>query len=133
MVRLLHVTHRNPRLRNAAVSDSHELEAVLPLSPTAFHVLVAMAQGPKHGYAIAQEVEELTGGRIVMGPGTLYGSLQRLVASELIAEADNPGDEGLHAGRRRYYAITNLGSAALRSESERLLRAVNVAQERLGS
>lgn len=115
------------------MTDQSEVENVLPLSPTAFHVLVAMAQGPKHGYAIAQEVEELTGGRIVMGPGTLYGSLQRLVASELIAETDNPGDEGLHAGRRRYYRITPLGATALRSESERLLRAVNVAQERLGT
>lgn len=113
--------------------DQPQLEEVLPLSPTAFHVLVAMAQGPKHGYAIAQEVEELTDGRIVMGPGTLYGSLQRLVASELITETENPGDEGLHAGRRRYYRMTPLGSAALRSESERLLRAVHVAQERLGT
>lgn len=113
--------------------DEKKLEAVLPLSPTAFHVLVSMARGPRHGYAIAQEVEELTQGRIVMGPGTLYGSLQRLVTAELIVEADNPGEEGLHAQRRRYYRMTPLGSAALRSESERLLRAVNVAQERLGT
>jgi len=115
------------------VPEHPDLENVLPLSPTAFHVLVAVAQGPKHGYAIAQEVEELTAGRIVMGPGTLYGSLRRLVASELIEETDNPGEEGLHAGRRRYYRITPLGATALRSESERLLRAVNVAQERLGT
>ncbi|MEM7416586.1 MAG: PadR family transcriptional regulator [Gemmatimonadota bacterium] len=111
----------------------HDLDDVLPLSPTAFHVLVAMANGPRHGYAIAQEVESLTDGRIVMGPGTLYGSLQRMVASSLIEEAENPGEEGLHAGRRRYYQMTPLGSAALRAESERLLRAVNVAQERLGT
>ena len=119
--------------RSSPVSDHQKLEKLLPLSPTAFHVLVAMANGPRHGYAIAQEVEELTGGRIVMGPGTLYGSLGRLVSAELIEEAANPGEEGLHAGRRRYYRMTPLGSAALRSESERLLRAVNVAQERLGS
>ena len=115
------------------MTHAADLEDLLPLSPTAFHVLVAMANGPRHGYAIAQEVEELTDGRIVMGPGTLYGSLQRLVAAGLIEEAENPGEEGLHARRRRYYRMTPTGSAALRSESERLLRAVNVAQERLGT
>lgn len=115
------------------MTTAFDLDSVLPLSPTAFHVLVAMAHGPKHGYAIAQEVEALTDGRIVMGPGTLYGSLQRMVAAELIEEAENPGEDGLHAGRRRYYRMTPLGSAALRAESERLLRAVNVAQERLGT
>ena len=115
------------------MTETADLDAVLPLSPTTFHVLVAMAEGPRHGYAIAQEVEELTGGRIVMGPGTLYGSLQRMVASGLIEEADNPGENGLHASRRRNYRMTPNGSAALRAESERLLRAVNVAQERLGT
>lgn len=118
---------------NRPLTTDDALDAVLPLTPTTFHVLVAMAQGPRHGYAIAQEVEALTDGRIVMGPGTLYGSLQRMVAAGLIGEAENPGEEGLHAGRRRYYRITPLGSAALRSEAARLLRAVNVAQERLGT
>jgi DNA-binding PadR family transcriptional regulator len=110
-----------------------DLEGLLPLTPATFHVLVAMADGPRHGYAIAQDVEELTEGRIVMGPGTLYGSLQRMVAAGLIAETENPGEDGLHASRRRYYRMTPVGAAALRSESERLLRAVNVAQERLGT
>lgn len=109
-----------------------DLDEILPLSPVAFHVLVALAQGPKHGYGIAREVEELTEGRIVMGPGTLYGSLQRLAGADLICEADNPGDEGLHAKRRRYYRMTALGSAALSAESTRLLRTARLAQERLG-
>ncbi len=115
------------------MSAPGELDAVLPLSPTTYHMLVAMADGPRHGYAIAQEVEELTDGRIVLGPGTLYGSLQRMVAAELIEESENPGDDGLHASRRRYYRMTPLGSAALRAESERLLRTVRVARERLGT
>ncbi len=114
------------------MSSDHDLARVLPLSPTAFHVLVALAQGPKHGYGIAQEVEELTEGRIKMGPGTLYGSLQRLSAAELICEADNPGDEGVHAKRRRYYRMTPLGGAALAAESTRLLRTARLAQDRLG-
>lgn len=115
------------------MTGTEELDRVLPLSPTTFHVLVAMASGPRHGYAITREVEALTEGRIVMGPGTLYGSLQRMVAAGLIEETANPGDDGLHADRRRYYRMTPLGSGALRAESERLLRAVHVAQERLGS
>jgi DNA-binding PadR family transcriptional regulator len=114
------------------MSSDQDLAEVLPLSPIAFHVLVALAQGPKHGYGIAQDVEELTEGRIVMGPGTLYGSLQRLTGADLICEADNPGDGGLHAKRRRYYRMTALGSAALAAESTRLLRTARLAQERLG-
>ena len=115
------------------MNDSNDLGAVLPLTPTVFHILVALAGGPGHGYAVAREVEELTDGRIVMGPGTLYGSLQRMVASGLIEEADNPGEDGLHSERRRYYRMTALGGAALRSESERLLRAAHLARERLGT
>lgn len=112
--------------------ESTELGGILPLTPTVFHVLVTLAEGPRHGYAMAREVEELTEGRIILGPGTLYGSLQRMVASGLIEEADNPGDEALHAERRRYYRLSRLGREALRAESARLLRAVNLAQARLG-
>lgn len=108
------------------------LEEILPLTPTVFHMLVALADGPTHGYAVAREVEELTEGRMVLGPGTLYGSLQRMVAADLIAEAENPGEDGVHADRRRYYRITPRGAAALRAESERLTRAVTVVRERLG-
>lgn len=110
-----------------------ELDSVLPLTPTVFHMLVALAEGPRHGYAIARDVEDLTDGRIVMGPGTLYGSLARMQEAGLIVEAQNPGEEGLHAERRRYYRMTALGSAALGAESERLLRAASVARARLGA
>lgn len=114
------------------MDHSDALDAVLPLTPTVYHVLVSLASGPRHGYAIAKEVEELTEGRIVMGPGTLYGSLQRMQHLGLIEEAPNPGEDGLHAGRRRYHRMTPLGSAALRAESERLFRTVQLAQQRLG-
>ena len=110
-----------------------ELDRMLPLSPTVFHVLVALASEARHGYAVAREVEDLTDGRITMGPGTLYGSLQRMLDGGLIGEAENPGDGGRHAERRRYYSITPLGRAALRAESERMLRALDVTRERLGT
>lgn len=108
------------------------LVELLPLTPTVFHMLVALSAGPSHGYAIAREVEEVSEGQLVLGPGTLYGSLQRMVAADLIEEAENPGDDGLHSDRRRYYRITGLGRAALRAESERLMRAVDAVRERLG-
>lgn len=114
------------------MSSHEDLDQVLLLSPVAFHMLVALAGGPRHGYGLAREVEELTEGRIVMGPGTLYGSLQRLTGAKLIREAENPGEEGLHAKRRRYYRLTPLGSAALDAESSRLLRTARLARERLG-
>lgn len=114
------------------MTSSRELESILPLTPTVFYMLVSLAAGPRHGYAVAQEVEALSEGRMVMGPGTLYGALQRMQDLGLIAETENPGEEGLHAERRRYYQVTAMGRAALRTESERLLRAVNVARTRLG-
>jgi DNA-binding PadR family transcriptional regulator len=110
-----------------------ELDALLPLTPAVFHVLVALASEPRHGYAVAREVEDLTDGRLAMGPGTLYGSLQRMTERGLIHEVENPGEGGGHADRRRYYGITPLGRAALSAESERLTRAVAVARERLGT
>lgn len=116
---------------DAMVTDDR-LDELLPLSPTVFHMLVALTDGPTHGYGIAQVVEESTEGRVVLGPGTLYGSLQRMVGWGLIEETDNPGEDGLHADRRRYYRLTPLGSTALQAESERLLRAVETVRERLG-
>jgi len=114
------------------MTDDLDPGRLLPLTPVVFHVLAALASEPRHGYAVAREVEELTAGRVVLGPGTLYGSLQRMTDAGLIEEADNPGDPGLHAERRRYYRLTPLGRAVLRAESERLARTLAVVQERLG-
>jgi DNA-binding PadR family transcriptional regulator len=108
-------------------------DEALPLTPVVFHTLVALASGPVHGYAIAQEVERETGGRIRMGPGTLYGSLQRMRDEELIEESANPGEDGVHSERRRYYRLTRWGAAVLRAETGRLRRAVELADGRMGA
>lgn len=106
----------------------------LPLTPVVFHMLVALSAGARHGYAIAQEVETMTEGVIRLGPGTLYGSLQRLVDSGLIRETEAPEEPPDARGeRRRYYEITAAGRRALRADTERLAKAVRVARARMGS
>lgn len=107
--------------------------SLLPLTPVVLHILVAVADGERHGYAISRDVEEQTEGALRPGPGTLYGSLQRMMDAGLIREVAPPaGAEGAHAERRRYYAITALGRNALRADAERLATAVRLARARLG-
>ena len=100
----------------------------LPLTPVVLHILMTLAEGERHGYAIAQEVEETTEGQIRMGPGTLYGSIQRMLSASLIEETAlrrRPADDD---ERRRYYRITPLGKRALDSELQRLSRVVRLAR-----
>jgi DNA-binding PadR family transcriptional regulator len=88
-----------------------------PLTPAVFHVLLALADGERHGYAIMQEVAESTGGGIKMGPGTLYGTIKRLLEARMIEESDQRPDPDLDDERRRYYRLTALGQRAVRTEA----------------
>lgn len=101
-----------------------------PLSPVLHHILLALLEGERHGYAIMQAVERITDGGVRMGPGTLYGAIKRLLESGLIEEAgertDPAGDE-----RRRYYRLSALGRRAVREETVRLQRLVTFAHEHL--
>jgi len=101
-----------------------------PLTPAVFHTLIALAGGEKHGYAIMKDIESQTSGRIKMGPGTLYGSIKRMLASGLIQETDERPDPELDDERRRYYCLTDYGMKAAREESQRLAQAVKIAQEK---
>jgi DNA-binding PadR family transcriptional regulator len=99
------------------------------LTPVLLHILLALLPGERHGYAIMQDVERITGGSSRMGPRTLYGSLKRLLEAGLIEESGErqiAGDE-----RRRYYRITGAGRAAVATESGRLQRLVDFAQGHL--
>lgn len=87
-----------------------------PLTPAVFHVLLALQEEPRHGYAIMQEVEATAG--LVMGPGTIYGTLSRLEEAGLVAEAEAPADGA--DGRRRYWRLTPEGDAELRAEAVRI-------------
>jgi DNA-binding PadR family transcriptional regulator len=88
-----------------------------PLTPAVFHVLLALAEGPLHGYAIMQAVELSAGSAVRMGPGTIYGSLQRMEAAGLVKEVAGGADD-----RRRMFALQPAGRRALISEAERLAR-----------
>ena len=101
-----------------------------PLTPPVFHILLALADGEKHGYAIMKDVEAQTSGQLKMGPGTLYGSIKRMLAGGLIAETDERPDMALDDERRRYYRLTTQGQAVVAAESRRLALAVKVAQQK---
>ena len=97
------------------------------------HILVALADGEKHGYAIMRDVEILSDGAVRMGSGTLYGSIKRMLDQGLIEEADERPDPALEDQRRRYYRLTALGRRVGAAEHARLTALVNAAQlRRLG-
>jgi DNA-binding PadR family transcriptional regulator len=91
------------------------------------HILLALLEGDLHGYAIMQSVEALSGGALRMGPGTLYGTLRRLLEQGLVAESDERPDADRDDERRRYYRLTPSGRDAVRSETTRLSRLVRFA------
>jgi len=104
------------------------LDALLPLTPPVFHILVALAGEERHGYGIMQDVASQTEGALQLGPGTLYGCLKRMLAAGLVEESDERPDLALDDQRRRYYRMTALGQGAVRAEAQRLASAVTVAK-----
>lgn len=101
-----------------------------PLTPAVFHILLALADGEKHGYSIMKEVEKQTEGKIKMGPGTLYGSIKRLLAAGFIEEAEERPDPSLDDERRRYYRLSHAGQKVLSAESQRLEQAIKIARQK---
>lgn len=93
------------------------------------HILLALADGEKHGYAVMREVELMTDGEVTMGPGTVYGTIKRMLDLGLIAESGERSDAS-DGTRRRYYRATPSGFAVLATETERLARLVRTASEK---
>ena len=91
-----------------------------PLSLPVIHILLALAEGGRHGYAIKQDVQERTGGAIRLGPGTLYEAIQRLLDGRLIEQTSGVDAENGQQAQRRYYALTPEGWAVLKDEIHRL-------------
>ena len=108
-----------------------DLQRFIPLKTHWFHILLTLASGEQHGYGIMQEVLQRTGGKVRLWPATLYGSIKRLIESELIEESDERPAPELDDARRRYYRLTALGRRVLDAECERLqelVRTIRVKQ-----
>jgi DNA-binding PadR family transcriptional regulator len=101
-----------------------------PLPSAAFHILISLAEEDLHGYGIMRQVAEQTDGRMRLGPGTLYSSIQSLLEKGFIAELDPREDVKLGQERRRYYRLTSAGRKLARSEAERLADLLRVARTR---
>ena len=100
----------------------------LPLTPAMFHILLALADRERHGYDIMREVDERTEGKVRLGPGTLYGSIKRMLGDGLVEELDERPDPELDDERRRYYRLTDFGHRVAVAEAERLARLVKSAR-----
>lgn len=111
-------------------NKSIEAEEFLPLPPATFHILLALTDEDRHGYAIIQEVEARTSGDLRLSAGTLYRSVQRMLEQGLILETRDRPDPELDDERRRYYRITPLGLAVARAETRRLTELVRMARAR---
>ncbi len=102
--------------------------SLLPLPMSEFQILLALLDEERHGYGIKREVSARTDGDVQLGPGTLYGSIKRMVGSGLIEESDERPDPDLDDERRRYYRITPLGRKVAAAEARRMERLVGIAR-----
>ena len=101
-----------------------------PLTPAVLHILLALSTEERHGYGIMKQVERESHGKVKMGPGTLYGSIGRMMEAGLIRESDTRRDPAMDDERRIYYAITGHGRKALEAELDRYREVVAVAAEK---
>jgi DNA-binding PadR family transcriptional regulator len=105
-------------------------ESYLPLTPALFHVLLALADGEKHGYVISKEIARRTNNEVKLSTGTLYGVIKRLLDDSMIEESEERPDFSLDDQRRRYYRLTKLGKAVAEAEAERMERVLALARSK---
>ena len=101
-----------------------------PLTPAVLHILLALSTEERHGYGIMKQVERESNGKVKMGPGTLYGSINRMMEAGLLRESQKRPDPDMDDERRIYYAITGAGRKALEAELDRYREVVAVATEK---
>jgi DNA-binding PadR family transcriptional regulator len=111
-------------------TDRFRVDTLLPLTPVAFEILLALADGEQHGYRIMQQVSARSAGAVTLHAGTLYRALARLLEAELIEELDERPDPDADDSRRRYYRLTERGIAVAQAEAERLDSQVRAARAR---
>jgi DNA-binding PadR family transcriptional regulator len=122
--------HDGWNMTKKAPEETPDPQQYLPLTPAVFHIMLALAGGQGHGYGIMLEVERLTSGRLNLGPGTLYRSIQRMLVDGLVDETTDAQESEEDDERRRYYRLTPLGLLVARAEAQRLESLVNAARER---
>ena len=105
-----------------------DIDAFLPLPPATFHILLALADEDRHGYAIMQDIAQRTGGAIKLGAGTLYRSVQRMLEQGLVAEITARPAPEMDDERRRYYRITPFGRTVAKAEARRLAQMLKLAR-----
>jgi DNA-binding PadR family transcriptional regulator len=108
------------------------VEALLPLPLPIFHMLLALTEGERHGYALKREILRRTGGKLNLASGALYGSINKMLEQGLVEESEERPDSHLDDERRRYYRITPLGRRVAQAEAVRLQQLVRLAADSLG-
>jgi len=112
--------------------DRSDFPDVTHLSPVVFHILLSLGEGERHGYALKREIALRTGGKLKLGPGVLYGSINKMLEQGLIEESDERPDAHLDDERRRYYRITPRGRKMAQAEAARMRDLVQLAAARFG-
>lgn len=116
-----------------AKTNRPSIDALLPLSLPIFHMLLALTEGERHGYALKREILQRTGGKLNLASGALYGSIDKMLEQGLIEESGERPDSHLDDERRRYYRVTPLGRRAVQAEAVRLRQLVRLAEDSLGA
>lgn len=112
-------------------SKQVEIDRFLPLSLAIFHILLALTEGERHGYALKRAIFQRTDGKLNLGSGALYGSIDKALQAGLIEESDERPDPHLDDERRRYYRITSLGRRVVEGETMRMRDLVRLAETRI--
>lgn len=113
-------------------TDQSAAADLTPLSPAVFHILLSLGEGERHGYAIKREIATRTEGKLKLGPGVLYGSINKMLELGLIEESADRPDPHLDDERRRYYRITPYGRKVAQAEAARMRELVQLAASRFG-
>jgi DNA-binding PadR family transcriptional regulator len=113
-------------------TDRQSANELLPLSPAFFHILLSLGEGERHGYALKREIARRTEGKLKLGPGMLYGSINKMLTLGLIEESDERPDAHLDDERRRYYRITSYGRKVAQAEAARMRELTRLATTTFG-
>jgi DNA-binding PadR family transcriptional regulator len=115
-----------------SANDQADPTGLTPLSPAFFHILLSLGEGERHGYALKREISLRTGGKLKLGPGVLYGSINKMAELGLIEESEARPDAHLDDERRRYYRITSYGRKVAQAEAARMRELVQLAKAKFG-